>query len=284
MPTPLQCMMVNIARWEGLWQDYSSDPGNWLDGRLIGTMRGVTPAVLAAHLGVAHSVITPAFMRERVTLQLAAEIGLRRFYQGWIDPLRWNAAADVVTDFGWGSGPGQAVKSTERDFLGLANADFRFDVASCTAWASRCERDGVERMVRGFYDVRERFYDLICVRNPELLKFRGGWHNRSEWMLPGGEWWAHWLGENTAAVIASADAAPSNPMPVALLSRGMRGADVKRFQMKLIEAGYALPRFGADGHFGGETDDVLRRFQADRKLAVDGWVGNETRRELKMAA
>lgn len=284
MPTPEQCLMVNIARWEGLWQAYPTDPGNYLDGRLIGTMRGVTPAVLAAHLRVPYSMITPDYMRETVTLRLAAQIGLKRFYEGWIDSIAWNAAADVVTDFGWGAGPGQAVKSTERDFLGLTGADFRFDPHSIAAWAQRCDTDGVGKMVRGFYDVRERFYDLICERNGELLQFREGWHNRSAWMLPGGEWWAHWRGESTSAVVAAADAAPSNPMPMALLSKGMRGADVKRFQLKLVEAGYALPRYGVDGDFGNETDEVLRRFQADRKIKVDGWVGNEVRRELKMAA
>lgn len=282
-PTPKQAMMVTIARWEGLWQAMPGDPGNYLDGRLIGTMRGVTPAVLAAHLGVAHDAITPAFMREKVTLELAGEIAEARFYRGTISPLAWCAAADVVTDFGWGSGPGQAIKSTERA-LGVETPDFRFDSHSVGLWAAMLERDGVEKMVWWVHDWRQAFYDLICRVNPTLQQFRQGWWNRARWQTPESrEWWQHWAGEDTAAICAACEPMPSAPMPVALLSQGMVGVDVKRLQQRLIAEGH-LVGDAADGFFGPKTDAAVRRFQEARGLVVDGWVGNATRAALGMAA
>ena len=280
-PTPKQAMMVTIARWEGLWQAMSGDPGNYLDGRLIGTMRGVTPAVLAAHLGVAHSAITPAFMQEKVTLELAGEIAEARFYRGTISPLKWCAAADVVTDFGWGSGPGQAIKSTERA-LGVNAPDFSFDPTSIGLWSSMLDRDGIEKMVWWVHDWRQAFYDLICRVNPTLQQFRQGWWNRARWQTPESrEWWQHWSGEETAAICAACEPMPSAPMPVALLSQGMVGADVKRLQEALIKAGAAIV---ADGIFGAATDKAVREYQAENGLVVDGWVGNATRTALGIAA
>ena len=41
---------------------------------------------------------------------------------------------------------------------------------------------------------------------------------------------------------------------------------VKQMQQQLIDAGYELPKFGADGIFRGETQRALARFQADNKL------------------
>ena len=64
------------------------------------------------------------------------------------------------------------------------------------------------------------------------------------------------------------------------LKRGMTGADVTDMQKKLIEAGYPLTRYGADGDFGQETEEALKRFQADNGLTSDGVYGGETRRIL----
>ncbi len=64
------------------------------------------------------------------------------------------------------------------------------------------------------------------------------------------------------------------------LKRGMAGADVTDMQKKLMEAGYALPKYGADGDFGQETEEALKRFQADNGLTPDGVYRDETRDAL----
>ena len=62
-----------------------------------------------------------------------------------------------------------------------------------------------------------------------------------------------------------------------LLKRGMRGEDVQELQENLIALGYALPRYGADGQYGAETEAAVRRFQESVALAADGIFGPATR-------
>lgn len=66
---------------------------------------------------------------------------------------------------------------------------------------------------------------------------------------------------------------PSNPP---LLRQGDKGETVRELQSKLIELGYDLGHWGADGDFGNATNTAVRQFQTDNKLTVDGIVGNQT--------
>jgi hypothetical protein len=64
-------------------------------------------------------------------------------------------------------------------------------------------------------------------------------------------------------------------MPVRFLRRGLKGPDVKRWQLFLLGKGYT--EIGAaDGDFGGNTEAATRRFQEATGLEVDGAVGNNT--------
>lgn len=65
-----------------------------------------------------------------------------------------------------------------------------------------------------------------------------------------------------------------------LLKNGMSGEDVRQLQEQLIEQGYDLSRYGADGQYGAETEAAVRRLQADQKLAVDGIYGEDTHAAL----
>ena len=60
------------------------------------------------------------------------------------------------------------------------------------------------------------------------------------------------------------------------LKRGMKGDDVRKIQQRLIELGYALPKYGADGDYGSETATAVKAFQRDRGLQVDGVAGEAT--------
>ncbi len=61
-----------------------------------------------------------------------------------------------------------------------------------------------------------------------------------------------------------------------LLHIGSRGEAVRKIQQALVDAGFALPRFGVDGIFGPETRGAVKQFQTVFDLLVDGIVGPQT--------
>jgi N-acetyl-anhydromuramyl-L-alanine amidase AmpD len=54
-----------------------------------------------------------------------------------------------------------------------------------------------------------------------------------------------------------------------MLKRGDKGAEVRKLQQSLIELGYDLPRWGADGDLGTETVDAVARFLRDHGTQID---------------
>ena len=60
------------------------------------------------------------------------------------------------------------------------------------------------------------------------------------------------------------------------LKKGNKGEYVTLLQRKLMEHGYSLPRYGADGDFGNETLSAVKAFQKDHGLTADGVVGKKT--------
>lgn len=74
-----------------------------------------------------------------------------------------------------------------------------------------------------------------------------------------------------------------NALGTRLLKRGSTGADVTQLQMHLIELGYELPRYGADGQYGAETEEAVKQFQRAHDLLVDGEYGPLTHAALMAA-
>lgn len=58
-----------------------------------------------------------------------------------------------------------------------------------------------------------------------------------------------------------------------LTQRGSKGATVRKVQERLKARGWKV---GVDGIFGADTESIVRQFQAEKKLAVDGKVGPAT--------
>lgn len=61
-----------------------------------------------------------------------------------------------------------------------------------------------------------------------------------------------------------------------LLRKGMKSDAVKAMQQLLLARGYELPRYGADGCFGEETENALLLFQEDMALKPYGQCGPDT--------
>lgn len=68
----------------------------------------------------------------------------------------------------------------------------------------------------------------------------------------------------------------ANAYPGYLIKDGSHGAVVSKIQKRLISLGYRLPKYGADGSFGSETEKAVKSFQGDKHLFKDGIVGSKT--------
>lgn len=78
---------------------------------------------------------------------------------------------------------------------------------------------------------------------------------------------------------------PAKPKPSAgwelsrLLKRtspSMTGNDVRSAQQALISRGYSCGNSGADGSFGANTENAVRRFQSSNGIKADGIIGENT--------
>ena len=72
-------------------------------------------------------------------------------------------------------------------------------------------------------------------------------------------------------------ATPSTPtITTTIFRKGSTGSEVKSLQKKLLQIGYYLGSYGADGDYGDATVTAVRKFQKDNSLAVDGEAGPNT--------
>lgn len=65
------------------------------------------------------------------------------------------------------------------------------------------------------------------------------------------------------------------------LMKGDKGAEVKEMQENLIFVGYSCGKYGADGCFGGDTQEAVEAFQDDYDLEVDGLYGVKSKARLE---
>jgi hypothetical protein len=66
-----------------------------------------------------------------------------------------------------------------------------------------------------------------------------------------------------------------------ILRRGSAGHDVKEMQKSLIDRGYDLGKYGADGKFGAVTEKAVMDFQQDHGLSLTGIWSDAERAVLK---
>ena len=104
--------------------------------------------------------------------------------------------------------------------------------------------------------------------------------------------WTHWYalpfidyGDaiKTAPVKVAESAAAEYTLGSRSVAKGSKGTDVKTLQELLIQLGYAMPKFGADGDFGSETQTALMAFQSRAGIKADGIYGSETHAALMAA-
>lgn len=86
---------------------------------------------------------------------------------------------------------------------------------------------------------------------------------------------------HTVVVLSNGSKAGADVAPVVGLSRGDKGNKVTEMQRALLVwDGDCLPRYGADGEFGAETENALMAYQTAVKLPVTGVYDEATRKAL----
>jgi hypothetical protein len=77
---------------------------------------------------------------------------------------------------------------------------------------------------------------------------------------------------------SSASAKGGNTVSIEMnvLTKGSQGEQVKTLQRLLMALDYDMGKYGADGSFGGTTDQRVREYQKKMGLVVDGSVGQAT--------
>lgn len=65
-------------------------------------------------------------------------------------------------------------------------------------------------------------------------------------------------------------------MELNYVKKGSRNEETKTIQQIMLDEGYDLSPYGADGIYGKVTEAAIRKWQTDNNLKVDGIVGKET--------
>lgn len=92
--------------------------------------------------------------------------------------------------------------------------------------------------------------------------------------------WTHWAVPAFDGVIVPEPTAPPST-PEKTLKKGDNGEEVKWIQNALIERGYDLGKWGADGSFGRQTEKAVKAFQKNHGLPADGIVNEATMKALE---
>ena len=82
--------------------------------------------------------------------------------------------------------------------------------------------------------------------------------------------------DNDGVVGEKAAEEPVQLRGLPLLRRGSRGDAVRAAQYLLLCRGMTLPKYGADGDYGQETEDAVKEFQRLKGLDADGECGSLT--------
>ena len=94
--------------------------------------------------------------------------------------------------------------------------------------------------------------------------------------------WTHW-GELTGVDYSNCNTPVPDPVPAPdpqkeypTIKKGSKGEVVKTLQRWLIDLGYDLGKWGADGDFGSQTEKAVKAFQKANGIEDDGVVGQKT--------
>ena len=126
---------------------------------------------------------------------------------------------------------------------------------------------------------------LVCLfypseKDPKVMEHTGlGYKGETVECSAGVQWekqrkpkWTHWA----LPKCVSGEVPVPDPDKKPTLRKGDAGPYVTLAQTELIQRGYDLGSWGADGKFGNATEKAVKQFQQDWGLTVDGVIGPKT--------
>ena len=165
----LSSQLDTILETEGGFQNDKEDDGNYVDGKLIGTNKGITPAALAEYRGVNPSTITVEDIKG-ITDKEAREIYEQNYYyKTKINELPENIQASVF-DMNINAGP-NAIKILQR----LAGVKDDGIIGPQTIKAVQEANITLDQ----YADARIKYYKQVVKNDPDKKKYLKGWINRA---------------------------------------------------------------------------------------------------------
>jgi len=140
-------------------------------------------------------------------------------------------------------------------------------------------RMGMDRTVPDFYTAT--LADKLAATGLFEIRTADKYTRRSDYLERGGILVTCTKGHT---VIVLSNGARAEHAGQTVLRRGDRGAAVLALQKQLLALGCGLPKYGADGDFGSETEAALKKLQAKLGLEPDGVFGEATRSALDAVA
>ena len=111
--------------------------------------------------------------------------------------------------------------------------------------------------------------DMVARRSYTLGSSTIAGYGRPRWECATGEY----TPSPTPTPTPSPSGSGSGSSGDGILRRGSKGIEVRKLQENLINLGYDVGPDGADGDFGRNTYNAVKKFQQDHGLEVDGEVG-----------
>lgn len=188
------------------------------------------------------------------------DIGYNQYENGTL----WNNVKDKGYD------PSKTTKKVNTDCARL--------VRLCIQYA--CVKMGLDIIIPDFYTAT---LVNVLVRTGLFKKHTDSKYNTQDKYLKRGMIQVTKTKGHAIIILESGAKAGATPQPEKAyvlgeryLRNGSEGGDVKEMQSLLIQLGYDLGKWGADGDFGDATEMAVRAFQKDNGLEVDGVVGENT--------
>lgn len=156
----------------------------------------------------------------------------------------------------------------------------------CSSLVHVCAIAGGANLTYGSNGYTTRTMVAAFVASGDYIKMTGSEYLTSDKLLKRGDILVK-EGSHTVMVLGNGTGAPADyvqegaatvyySVRLPMLTKGMKGDTVKVMQYLLLAKGYELPKFGADGDYGAETENALLLFQEDMNIKPDAKCGAVT--------